>query len=251
MSLPLLFTQEMWQISRTIPDAVLLVFLALTLAINRLYLFFSGFRRKDWKRSPWWDALIAMGVGMVTATVTLLVTGIIAPAADIYMNAKLIALETIPMSIGAAVATNQLGSGDSAGSDDNLPIGLDLRVLLGSLLGGFLFAFNIAPTMETKIIVLSQDWWMILATFVLSLGISYLTVAVANFEHRDLSERNVINSEWLEALMSYMVAFALSMLLLWVFGYGTPFDPLEVWLPQTIALAYATTLGGAAGRLVL
>ena len=85
----------------------------------------------------------------------------------------------------------------------------------------------------------------------LSLAASYLMVEVAQFEMRDLKKRRVVNSAWLEALISYIVAFLVSMLLLWVFGYGTPGDPIEVWLPQTIVLAYATTLGGAAGRLVL
>ncbi|MBW0145358.1 DUF2391 family protein [Sphingomicrobium clamense] len=248
VSLPLLFTMEMWQIARTIPDTVLLIFLSLSFFIVRAFIEFAGYRREAWQRSKWWDALVAMGIGLVASAVTLFVAGIISFQVDYYLSAKLIALETIPTSIGAAVAMNQLGGGDAA---KDVPFSPDLSVLIASLLGGFLFAFNIAPTIETKVIVLQQSWWQVGLTFLLSLGVSYLMVAVACFETRDLDKRRIINAEWLEALIAYLVAFLISMLLLWVFGYGTPTDPLEVWLPQTIALAYATTLGGAAGRLIL
>lgn len=248
VSLPLLFTMEMWQIARTIPDAVLLVFLGVSFFIVRAFIEFAGYRRQAWQHSKWWDTLVAMGIGIVASTVTLFVAGIISLQLDYYLSAKLIALETIPTAIGAAVAMNQLGGGDAS---ENVNLSPDAVVIVASLLGGFLFAFNIAPTMETKVVVLKQDWWQVGATFLLSLAVSYMMVAIGQFETRDLSKRKIIDAEWLEALIAYLVAFLISMLLLWVFGYGTPTDPLEVWLPQTIVLAYATTLGGAAGRLVL
>lgn len=250
VSLPLLFTMEMWQIARTIPDWVLLSFLAITLVLNKFYLDFAGFRKEAWQQSKWWDALVAMGIGMVASAITLYVTGTLQLDLNNYLIAKLIALETIPMSIGAAVAINQLGTGDSH-EKTATGIRLDVKVLIGTLLGGILFALNIAPTVETKYIVMRQSWELIGATMALSIAVSYLTVAIANFETRDLSKRKVITSDWLEALISYIVAFTVSLLLLWVFGYGTPLDPMEVWLPMAIALSYVTTLGGAAGRLIL
>ena len=249
VSLPLLFTMEMWQIARTIPDAVLLVLLGVGYGVNRLLLEYSGFRKRAWQRSKWWDALVAMGIGAVASVITLLITGIVDVGMDWLIAIKVIALETIPTGMGAAVAANQLGGGDA--SEEALGASPDVAVIVGSLVGGFLFAFNIAPTMETKVITLGQEWWMVGATAILSLLVSYLMVAIANFEQRDLSDRKIIDREWLEALVAYLIAVIISMLLLWVFGYSTPADPLEVWLPQTIALAYATTLGGAAGRLIL
>ncbi len=86
---------------------------------------------------------------------------------------------------------------------------------------------------------------------IVSIAVSYLTVAIAAFETRDLQDRVIITAEWFEAIVAYISAFLISLILLWVFGYGTPLDPLEVWLPQAVTLAYVTTLGGAAGRLVL
>ena len=249
VSLPLLFTMEMWVIARSIPDWVLVAFLCISIALNKLYLDFAGFRKRAWQESKWWDALVAFGIGCVASAITLIVIGSISPALDTYLAVKLVALEAIPMSLGAAVAINQLGGGDSGDATSGLSA--DWKVLLGNLLGGYLFALNIAPTVEPKVITLQQNWVLTGATLILALGISYLTVALACFEQRDLSERRVIDSEWLEALSSYLIAFAVSSALLFVFGFATPFDPLSVWLPQAVALSYATALGGAAGRLVL
>ncbi|WP_265530160.1 DUF2391 family protein [Sphingomicrobium marinum] len=250
VSLPLLFTMEMWHIARTIPDTVLLVFLGVAFVAIKFFLDFAGYRRTAWQRSRWWDALVAMGLGAIASIVTLSVTALISPSMDFYLVTKLVALESIPTGIGAAVAINQLGGGDARESS-KVPFSPDVTVILGTALGGFLFAFNVAPTIETKVVVLNQTWVLVGLTLLLSLAVSYMTVSIAAFEERDLSQRKVITSEWLETIISYLMSFLISLLLLWVFGYGTPLDPLEVWLPQAIALAYATTLGGAAGRLIL
>lgn len=250
VSLPLLFTLEMWEIAKVIPDAALLAFLVVTFFLNKSYLDFAGFRRNAWQKSKWWDSVVTLGIGIVTSTLTLSVSGIIEPSLDLYLTAKTVALEAIPTSIGAAVAINQLGGGDGAEGDIN-GYSVDGKVLIGTALGAFLFSLNVAPTLEMKIVAIKQTWILVLATLLLSLGISYLTVALAEFEQRDLADRKWINSEWLEALISYLVAFAVGCVLLWLFGYATPLDPVEVWLPQAVVLSYATTLGGAAGRLVL
>lgn len=92
---------------------------------------------------------------------------------------------------------------------------------------------------------------MVAATFLLSLAVSYVVVHIAEFEERDLSKRMIIDAPWLEAAVAYVLSFGLSVLMLWLFGYGSPVDPIVSWLPQAVALAYATTIGGAAGRLVL
>lgn len=250
VSLPLLFTMETWQIARSIPATVLLALLGVAFVFNRLFLEYSGYRKQAWQRSKAWDTVVTMGIGAVASTITLFVVGVIDADLDWLLAIKTIALETVPTSMGAAVASNQLGGGDGV-KNDNMSFSPDVNVIVGSLLGGYLFAFNIAPTMEPKLLALKQDWWLIGATVLLSLAVSYLMVAVAQFEERDMDKRRVIDRDWLEAAVAYVVAVLVSMLLLWVFGYGTPADPLSVWLPQTIVLAYATTLGGAAGRLVL
>lgn len=252
ISLPLLFTMEMWKIARAIPAGVLLGFLAASLLLNRLFLLFAGFRHRNWVAgSDWWDVFVAAGAGALASAMTLTVFGVIGPGMDPALALRTIALETVPTSMGAVVAINQLGPGDSGKRSDRLRKSTDLTVVLGALLGGFLFAFNVAPTVEPKVIAAQQGWWLVAATFLVSLAISDVTVHLAEFEERDLSDRRVITTPWLETAVSYAIAFAVSTALLFAFGYASPLDPPPAWLPQTVALAYATALGGAVGRLVL
>lgn len=100
-------------------------------------------------------------------------------------------------------------------------------------------------------VAVQQSWALVALTFVVSIAISFLVVHVADFEARDLRDRKIFAEPWVEALTAYAIAFALSYGLLFVFGYISPNGALEVWLPQVIALSYATSLGGAAGRIVL
>ncbi|MEP7316694.1 MAG: DUF2391 family protein [Sphingomicrobium sp.] len=252
VSLPLLFTMEMWQIARTMPTGVLVALLLLSLVINRMFLLFAGFRHKNWvSGSDWWDVLVALGIGAFASAITLFVTGVVDVASNPGLAVRTIALETVATSMGAVVAINQLGSGDSGKQSDVLKRSTDLTVILGSVLGGFLFTFNVAPTQETKFMATGLAWWQVCATSLLSLAISFVVVQIAQFEERDLSERRVIDSPLLETAISYCIALLLSALLTWLFGYGDLADAIGVWLPQVVVLAYATSLGGAAGRLVL
>lgn len=252
VSLPMLFTAEMWEVARTMPAIVLVMLVGVSLIINRLFLLFAGYRHRDWvKGSDWWDVIVTMGIGALVSAVTLYVTGIVDFAMNPLVALRTTALEMVPTSMGAAVAINQLGAGDSGKHSRVLRKSTDLTVVLGVLLGGILFAFNIAPTVEAKVVASSQNWWMVTATFLLSIAVSYIVVHIAQFEERDLSERKIIDQPWLEAAVAYGLSFVLSVLMIWLFGYGSPIEPIAAWLPQAIALAYATTIGGAAGRLVL
>lgn len=118
VSLPLLFTMEMWQIARTIPDSVLLLFLLTSYVFNRYFIGFAGFRKIEaFRHSPWWEAVVVMGIGFVASAVTLYVAGIITPDLTFSVTIKTIALETIPTSMGAAVAINQMGAAEDSNQD--------------------------------------------------------------------------------------------------------------------------------------
>lgn len=127
VSLPLLFTEEMWLIARSIDDEVLATFIVVTMAINRLLLEYSGYRSGRWQTSLWWDVIVAMGVGAFASAITLYVAGIISTDLDWYLSIKTIALEMIPTSLGASIAINQLGAGDRA--QDGISASEDVNVL--------------------------------------------------------------------------------------------------------------------------
>lgn len=251
VSVPLLYTEEMWLAARTLSAGKLLLFLLVSFGAVFGMTLFAGFRKCNWQKSALMDAVVAMGIGAVAATLTLFVAGIIRPDMPLSLIGRLIAIETVATAIGAAVASNQLGSGDAQLRDRRVRKSQDELVVFGTLLGGLLFAFNIAPTMETKIVATGQDWALVAATFLLSIAVAFITVNVAEFEERDLSERRVITSPWLEALIAYLISFTVSAWLLWQFSHIVLGDPIATWLPQVVTLAYSTSLGGAAGRIVL
>lgn len=251
VSLPLLYTMEMWEHGRSMPPWGIIVMLVGGYFANVGLCAYSGFRQTQCSSGYFWDAAVAMGIGAVASTLTLLVTGIIDFDLSPEIAIKIVALEIVPTGLGAAAARNQLGGGDSAKVENRSPFSTDTSVLLGSLLGGILFAFNIAPTIEPTVITLNQNWWLVLATAILAIAVTYLVVHVAEFTERDLSRRRIIKTPLVETAIAYSIAFLVSYLLLSGFGYVSVFDPLSVWVPRVVTLTYATAIGGAAGRLIL
>lgn len=251
VSLPLLYTMEMWEHGRSLPPWGIIAMLVAGYFANVGLCAYASFRQTHWVEGYFWDGLVCMGIGAVASFVSLFVAGIIDFELSQEVAVRIVALETVPTGLGAAVARNQLGSGDSAHNNDRSPFSRDLSVVIGSILGGVLFAFNIAPTVEPKVITLNQNWWLILGTALLSLAVSYLVVHLAHFEDRDWNERKIFNTPYVETVFSYALALLVSFALLFAFGYIAWGDPPTVWVPIMVTMAYATTLGGAAGRLIL
>jgi uncharacterized membrane protein len=123
--------------------------------------------------------------------------------------------------------------------------------LLATFLGAILFAFNIAPTVETMEIAYSVNWWHIVAVALFSLLVSWLVVFETRADGLDDTDRAILKGRLVSTLFSYVIALFASYLMLWLFGYLDPSMPLGMQLPTTVILGYAATLGGAAGRIIL
>ena len=107
-ALPLLYTMEMWWYGRTSGEGVLLAGLGATLVILALALLFGGFRRGERERLLL-DVPIVLGVAVVAATATLLAVGQIRLGATSFgAAARMVATETPPCALGAALALTQL-----------------------------------------------------------------------------------------------------------------------------------------------
>ena len=247
-ALPLLYTLEMWDRARVIPNWDLVLIVGLAYAGSVGLALFNGFKRVAERKAAWFDGLTAMGIGIVASTITLTLINRIGPDVPVETAVKLILLETVPTSFGASLAINQLGGGGSSKLEK--AFSADAKKLLGTFLGALLFSFNIAPTVETKLIGTSLTWWHTGLIVVFSLVVSAIMVFFANFENRD-GDSGILASRLTETVVSYVVSLAVSALLLWMFGYvdfGTPLPLVTQWV---VTLGYATTLAGAAGRLIL
>lgn len=254
VALPLLYTLEMWERARNVPQWDLALILLLAYAVNVGYCSFSNYKSGCPRVNIWWDPVIAMGLGFLASVITLFITARITLDTSINVSLSLYALMIVPTSIGASIAINQLGSRNS-GEDkcvaDSLP--RDAHKLIATVLGGILFGFNVAPTIEPKVMLAETGWWHALAIMIFSLMISYLIEYTAKFNsgEGDGGSGNILSDKWLSTLVTYLIALVTSALLLWMFGYINLSVPPQMWVIWVIILGYATTIGGAAGRLIL
>ena len=251
VALPLLYTMEMWQRARMMPAIELIGVLLAAYLINVGANYFCGFKSQQRRVQPWLDSITALGIGAVAALVTLLLVGRLDAGMPLAVVVNLISLELIPVSLGASLAMNQLGG--RGGCSDEVPefMGPDTRKLLATVIGAILFAFNVAPTIEPKVIMTTITWWHVIGIAAFSLFISWLMVEFARFGGNEPRKGSVFDEVWLETVLSYLVSLLVGACLLWMFGYIGLHTPLSTMIPWIVVIGYATTLGGSAGRLIL
>lgn len=253
LALPLLYTVEMWERVRVMPAWDLALVVLGTYLVNVGFAVFNGFKADLARRAAWLDALTAMGIGLVASAITLLLIGRYSFNTPPNIMVNLLLLEMVPASFGASLAINQLGARTKKKSGPSLQdhYSSDFKKILATFLGATMFAFNIAPTVEPKRITYGLTWWHTLALVAFSLVVSYLMVFFARFVNRDSGEGGILGPRWSETVIAYVVSLAVSALLLWMFGYLTSNTPPTVAVAWIVTMGYTTTLGGAAGRLVL
>lgn len=252
-ALPLLYTVELWERARNVPKWDLLLILILTYFANVGYVSFSNFKSGCERTNVWWDSVVAMGIGVVGSIVTLYLTARFTFETPQSVLVSLLALMTVPTSFGASVAIKQLGSRE--GNDNDCiadKMSGDLKKVTATILGALLFTFNIAPTIEPKLMLAEVSWLHAIAIVFFSLLISYVIEYTAQFvQSENKSNHKVLGSKWLSTLVTYLIALTTGGLLLWMFGYINLSVPFNMWLVWVIIIGYAATIGGAAGRLIL
>lgn len=77
VSLPLLYTMEMWHFGRSLDIRLILFLLVLGYFGNVGLCAYAGFRQTRWESGYLWDGIACMGIGAVASALTLLVAGII------------------------------------------------------------------------------------------------------------------------------------------------------------------------------
>jgi putative integral membrane protein (TIGR02587 family) len=253
-ALPLLYTMEMWQVGRDLAPGLLLLFLLATIFIVTLGLLYGGFRR-GLGGQIMIDGPIVFGVAIVVASLTLLVVGQVAPGrTPLPIAARIIAIETIPCAIGASLAVTQLRPRRHRDSVDwhihALPE--DVQKILGTIMGAVFFAFNIAPTEEVRKMTIEADPRLLPIAVLFSLAVSYMFVFLTEFADRSPHYREgLLGNPLIETFTSYGISLAVSLAFLYAFGHVDTTTPLDFQIAMTVVLGYVTTIGGAAGRVLV
>ena len=255
VALPLLYTMEMWERARNIEPGVLLAILGGAFLLIMGYNSYSGFKTGRARVHLRWDSVTSLGLGLLASLITLLITARITLDTPLIVTMSLLALMAVPTGFGAALAINQLGKRGTAidGTDSVAVKNLneDMEKVTATTLGGTLFAFNIVPTIEPKVMLAEIGPKEGLAILAFSLLISYGIEHTARFQAQTDQATGVLAEPWLSTLFCYLVSLLVAAILLWAFGYlnfGTPPHMALLWV---IIVGYATTLGGTAGRLIL
>jgi putative integral membrane protein (TIGR02587 family) len=255
---PLLFTMEMWWIGEHGDAWKLLAFLAVAILANFGLSYAAGFKRETTFVSHIDEAVDAMAVGIVGAAVMLTILNQIRPGDPIGSIVGKIALQAVPLSIGASVANQIFGEGrgrqgngdaDHAG-DEPLPRWQELFSDVGATaIGGVFVGTSIAPTDEIPMIAAALDYGHLIAVVAFSLLLSYGIVFASGFDrHRP---DGPFQHPFTETMLAYVVSLVIAFIALYLFNQVMMDDPLLSIVEQVIVLSVPTTVGGAAGRLVI
>ncbi|HEX7048957.1 MAG TPA: TIGR02587 family membrane protein [Longimicrobiales bacterium] len=252
LGLPLLMTMEMWRTALIMPPWKLLLFLVVDFGALLILEYYSGFREEETFAEVAEDALVAFGIGVALSAVLLFVLGLVTPEMSAREALGKIGLQAIPASIGASVAMSQLGQRSAASQGKTREAGFWGSQAV-ALAGALVFGFNIAPTEEPMLLGLWMRWWHALILALLSLLQVHVLVYAVDFRGAHAIPRG--RTWWevfvQESVTSYAVAVLLAAYLLWTFGRIGAHTGAAETVHMVVALSFATSLGAAAGKLIL
>jgi len=258
--IPLLYTQETWNIGTYLDAGQLMTMLVVTFAAVLALAHVSGFRSDAGKHrfaSDLEQGIEALAVGAVGSLVVLLALGRLGPGDPPDQWIRFVALQTVPLSVGAALGNAFLAEGGGLGGNDQKRPPSAARALAtdvgATAFGAFFLAFNIAPTEEVQLLASEASPGHLVALIVLSLVIGYAIVFEAEFLGigRRRAQTGPFQRPIIETTLSYCVSLAVAAGMLFLLGRMELGDPIRDLVAQTVVLGLPATVGGAAGRLVV
>lgn len=254
--IPLLFTMEMWWIGEFVDSWKLLTFLAVALLANFGLSYAAGFKRQSTFATHIDEAIDAVAVGIVGSAVMLLVLNQIRFDEPLDVVLGKIALEAVPLSIGASVANQVFGRRDGEKSrqgeengDRLSPWQAFFSDVGATAIGGVFVGFSIAPTEEIPMIAAALGYGHLLAVVAFSLLLSYGIVFASGFD--STGQEGLFQHPFTETMLAYVVSLIVAFAALYLFNQITFDTPLLSIVEQVLVLGVPTTVGGAAGRLVI
>ena len=272
--MPMLYTMEVWWVGSSVTPPRLLGVLLITLLGTYLLSRTAGFRKAKATRESKAiaDAVEAIALGLLCATLMLIVLRQITLETRISEALGKAIFEGVPFTLGIALS-NQLFQDADEGTHPSeeerealtqspsmsqrfFPEGnLNETVadVGATIIGSVIIAFSIAPTDEvTGLVAAVHGPWLML-TVLISLVISYGIVFQANFSRQGQRrlQKGIFQSPLSETIFSYLLSLMSAALMLSFFGKIDPSAPLEIAFRQVLILGLPATIGGAAGRLTL
>jgi putative integral membrane protein (TIGR02587 family) len=248
--MPVFMTMEVWFAGFTLSEWKLLLLLVFNYGVLLVLQHFSGLHPRKTRGAQVRAALVAYGLGIITASLVLVglgVTNLHTTLRDFVGKSMLLA---VPVSLGASVAMSEFGQ--EHGVVERRKEEAHYFGSLGMAAGGaMLFGFSVAPTDEPMIIGLKMPWHHALALLIASLVQVHLIVYSVGFRKRSRDDRTWWSKLLREGVGAYAVALIVSAYLLWTFGRIGAETGLVACVYQTVTLGFVTSLGAAAGELLI
>jgi putative integral membrane protein (TIGR02587 family) len=262
--IPLLYTMEVWWIGSYAEPLQMLIALLTNFVVVFLLIRTEGFRGTvDTKmRDALMDSIETLAIGFVCTALILILLRQIDLTTSINEAVGKIIFESVPFSLGVAVANSFL-SGDRNQSDNesrsssSQPKTAEINATLADMgatsIGALFIAFTISPTEEVPMLASAMTPPWLLATIAASLLISYGIVFVAGLTNqaKRYQQTGLFHRPITETLVAYIVSLMSGLLMLWFFHQLSIEDPWTVWLSHAIVLGLPASIGGAAGRIVV
>lgn len=256
-SLPILFTQEVWQYGFLFDPVRMIIYVSVTFVLLMGYNRYVGIRHESHLLEVVIDSIEEMGLGLVLAFVVLLLLGRVDISTSISETIGRVAVEGMTVAIGISVGTAQLGSSaedqdkGSPGAEES-DVKLHEQLLLG-FIGAMLIGGNVAPTDEVTIIAMHATTWQLIGIAVFSMALSAVVTFYSDFI-RATKVSGFDERTWygviLRTFSFYVISLLAATLSLWAFARFEGM-PLPVMIAQVIVLGLVSSLGGSAGRLLL
>jgi putative integral membrane protein (TIGR02587 family) len=258
LSLPLLYTMEVWWQGFILSPTHLLAFVGVTFVLLLGYNRFSGMRRDACFIEVVIDSVEELGLGIILSTLILFCLNKIWLGMPIEEALGKITIEAMTVAIGVSVGTAQLMSDDGdtgmeGDSDDNNSF--DRRAffeqIFVSFCGATLVGSSIAPTEEVLEIAVSSSTLHLISLMILSLCVIAAVLYMSNFKGADEIEGKKRLTNKLETVsVVYAISIGSAFVLLWMYGQMSGVSPAVV-ISEAVVLAFVTSLGASAGRLLI
>ncbi|QIR40204.1 TIGR02587 family membrane protein [Tolypothrix sp. PCC 7910] len=260
--IPLLYTMEVWWIGSLAKPPMMMLAIALMFIGVFLVNQAEGFRKRRHSRRAYEDiidTIEAMAIGLACSSFMLFLLQELTPQTSLREALGKIIFESVPFTLGVALANQFLGDTDSINTERQITkkqrsnLHATLSDLGATLIGATVIAFNIAPTDEIPMLAATVSPPWLLAIIATSLVISYGIVFQAGFsdQQKRRQQKGIFQRPSSETIMSYLVSLLAAALMLWFFQKLSLSDPWTMWLDHTLMLGLPATIGGAAGRLAI
>jgi len=248
-NIPLLMTMEMWEQGVVMGRWRLLVFILAGLPLLYGLAYYAGFSKRRGLVNDALDTAVALAVGFVTASLLLILFGVVEWDAPPREALGMVALQAVPGAMGALLARRQL-SGDGGGdgdADENSASYVGELFLMAA--GALFFALNIAPTEEIVLIAYKASPAHILALIAVSILLLHLIVFKAGFAGQEEADHPAVAFLHF-TLPGYAIALGVSLFTLALFGRVDGHSLAGV-VQTLVVLGFPAAIGAAAARLLV